>query len=348
MISEKTKHILITRLDNIGDVVFTLPLAGLLRAHYPQAKISFLTASYTKSLVSICSDVDQVWDWGALQSFSNAEIIKKLRVAEVTTVIHLSQCKRFAAIVKRAGIPHRITDLRGLPNWFYCNRWVNLPNDQFDLHESARNMKMLKSLGIKADLTLSETADYIHLTPRAPLPPQVEALLSKDRFNLILHPGSNGHGCEWPMDYFKKLIVELSERSEQSGKKFQLFLTGGPQERERFKDLLAESPQAVDLMGAMSLDEFLTFLGRVDGLVASGTGPLHVSAALGVKTLGLFPPKKGITLKRWAPLGKQAQAMVCEHKEPCRTCPGSTDCLCMAKIGIKQVVDVIESWHNKV
>lgn len=341
MTPEKKQHILITRLDNIGDVVYTLPLAAMIRKHMPTAKISFLVTAYTKSLVSICPDVDQIWDWGALQLFSNAEVVNQLRAAGITTVIHSSQCKRFASVTRRAGIPLRITTLRGLANWFYCNRWVNLPDNQPNLHEAERNLKMLRPLGIKADLTREELAATIHLKPTTPLPEKIEALLAKDRFNLILHPGSNGHGCEWPIDYFKQLMALLPED------KFQIFITGGPQERERFKDLLAaSSSRAIDLMGAMSLDEFLTFIGRVDGLVASGTGPLHVSGALGVKTLGLFPPKKGITLKRWAPLGKHSQAIVCNHMEFCRTCPGSSCCGCMAKIEVKQVADVITGWLN--
>ncbi len=349
MMSEKTspqkfKHILITRLDNIGDVVFSLPIVGILRAHYPEAKITFLATAYTQALVSICPDVNQVWDWTALQLFSNGEILKKLRQAEITTVIHLSQCKRFSTLAKRAGIPLRIATIHGLPNFFYANRWIRLPNDKLDRHESTRNIKMLKPLGIELNLEQTEIGSYIHLMPRTPLPSHVEALLVKDRFNLILHPGSNGHGCEWPMVYYKELIADLTKKL---GSTLQIFLTGGPQEQERFKELLDASPSAINLMGAMSLNEFLTFISRVDGLVASGTGPLHVSAALGVKTLGLFPPKKGISLTRWAPLGKQAQAMVCEHKEPCQSCPGSENCFCMKKISVKQVMDIIEDWQHE-
>jgi heptosyltransferase-3 len=284
-----------------------------------------------------------VWDWTALQLFSNAEIVNRLKAAGITTIIHLSQSKRIATLARRAGIPFRITNLKGLPNWFYCNRWVNLPDERMDLHEAARNINMLKPLGIQPKLDRSDIATYIRLNPTAPLPAQIESLLDKNCFNLILHPGSNGHGCEWPVAYFKQLIKDLSEKHPG---KFKIFITGGPQERERFEDLLKESaPHVVDVMGAMSLDEFLTFLSRVDGLVASGTGPLHVSAALGVKTLGLFPPKNGISLTRWAPLGKQAQALVCDHTEPCTTCPGSTSCCCMAKIPVQQVLSVLEEWN---
>lgn len=342
--SEKTKHILFTRLDNLGDVICSLPLIGLVREHYPNAKITFLATAYTKALVSICPDIDQIWNWTELQILPNEEIIKKLQQAQITTVIHLSQSRHFAALAKKARIPLRVANLKGKENWLYCNRWVHLPNDRLGFHEAERTLKMLKPLGIRPKLSLSEIASYIHLTPHTPLPSPIEALLTTDRFNLILHPGSNGHGCEWSPDYFKQLIAELSENTEN---KFQIFLTGGPQEQERFKDLIESSPQAINLMGAMTLEEFLTFLSRVDGLVASGTGPLHVSAALGIKTLGLFPPKKGISLKRWSPLGKQAQAIVCPHTEPCRTCPGSRECLCMRKIPVKQVKDILQGWLNE-
>ena len=40
--------------------------------------------------------------------------------------------------------------------------------------------------------------------------------------------------------------------------------------------------------------------------MASGTGPLHVAAASGINTLGLFPSVRPIHPERWAPLGKKA------------------------------------------
>lgn len=339
--SEKTKHILITRLDNIGDVVFTLPLIGLLRKYYPSATISLLINSYTKPLASICPDIDRVWDWNELQRTSNAEIVNKLRSAQITTVLHLSACNHFAKLVKRAGIPFRVTPFHNTNNLIYCNRWMLAPRNRLELHESELNTYLLKLFSICPNVSLSEMATYIHLEPRTTLPAPIESLLTDAYFNLILHPGSNGHGSEWPADYFKQLIAELSKNTE---KKIRIFLTGGPQEQERFKSLIESSPQAINLMGTMTLDEFITFLSRVDGIIASGTGPLHVGAALGIKTLGLFPPKQGISLTRWAPLGKQAQAMVCDHTKPCSTCPGSTNCFCMAKIPVKQVLDVIQGW----
>ena len=44
------KNILIVRTDRVGDVVLTLPLAGLIKKRYPECRITFLVKGYTRSL----------------------------------------------------------------------------------------------------------------------------------------------------------------------------------------------------------------------------------------------------------------------------------------------------------
>ena len=46
------KNILIVRTDRIGDLILTLPLAGLIKKQYPDARVSFLVREYTKNIVS--------------------------------------------------------------------------------------------------------------------------------------------------------------------------------------------------------------------------------------------------------------------------------------------------------
>lgn len=56
----------------------------------------------------------------------------------------------------------------------------------------------------------------------------------------------------------------------------------------------------------MDLYQFVSFIRNADGLIASGTGPLHIAAASGINTLGLFPCVRPIHPGRWAPLGERA------------------------------------------
>ena len=56
----KPKNILIVRNDRIGDVVLSLPLAGLIKKHYPDCKITFLLRNYTKDIASDHPNIDNV------------------------------------------------------------------------------------------------------------------------------------------------------------------------------------------------------------------------------------------------------------------------------------------------
>lgn len=121
-----------------------------------------------------------------------------------------------------------------------------------------------------------------------------------------------------------------------------------------------QQTNVTNVCGAFNLDQFIAFINTVDGLIASGTGPLHVSAALGKPTLGLFPPIRPISATRWAPLGSQAEALTqTQHCKPCEKnstgctpviksclqCDSSLACLCMQNIHPKQVAQILLTWQ---
>jgi len=51
------KRIIISRTDNLGDVILTLPMAGILKQRFPDSTIIFLGKKYTKPLVDACEFV---------------------------------------------------------------------------------------------------------------------------------------------------------------------------------------------------------------------------------------------------------------------------------------------------
>ena len=56
----KPENLLIVRTDRIGDVVLTLPLAEIIKKHFPDCKITFLIRDYTKSLLRDHPFIDDV------------------------------------------------------------------------------------------------------------------------------------------------------------------------------------------------------------------------------------------------------------------------------------------------
>ena len=67
------KKIIISRTDSIGDVILTLPVAGVLKKTYPQAEIVFLGKKYTRDIVESSDNIDLFLDWDDLQKKEKSE-----------------------------------------------------------------------------------------------------------------------------------------------------------------------------------------------------------------------------------------------------------------------------------
>lgn len=338
------RKIIINQTDNIGDLVLSLPLASVIKTNFPGCKVVMLARRYTKSVVDCCDAIDEYLDWESLNDLTDHEIVDVFRAQEATAILHISKNRRIAKLAKKAEIPYRVGSNQRLYHWKYCNKLVYLARRNSFLHEAQLNLKLLRPFGVYKKMSLKELIPHLRFKQKLPLPEHLQALLDPNKFNLIIHPGSHGHGREWPSGHFVALIKQLP------ADQFSVFMTGGAKEEERFKTaILDQCPQIHNLMGKLSLDELIGFIQHSNGLIASGTGPLHLAAALGIPTLGLFPPRKGINPRRWSPLGTQGEYLVHQRDflQSCLGCRDSLGCACMAKIRVEQVMSVIQRWKEK-
>ncbi len=334
-------HILISRTDNIGDLVLTLPLAGYLKQQFPACKISFLCRAYAAAVVRACRFVDQVL---TLEDLAAPAMQKNLgpgmaslgALGPFDVVIFAFPNRRLAQAAKRAKIPVRVGTSHRLYHWLYCNRLAHFGRVNSPLHEAQLNFALLKPLGMDYTPDLAEIpALYgVQASGASPALPW-----SVEKFHLILHPKSNGNGREWPLDHYVELAKQL-----QADARVQIWISGSEAEGQQLRELAPELfalPKVASLCGQVDLAGLIEVIGHCGGLVASGTGPLHLAAALGKRTLGLFPPLKPIDPVRWAALGVQAQNLALEM--PCQ-CPPASTCACMAALSVAQVHGVVQDW----
>lgn len=299
----KNKHILISRVDAIGDVVLTLPMCKLIKEHYPEATVSFLGRNYTKSVVDCCGSVDHFISYDDILNMKNLEEqVSYLRSKKIDQAIHVFPRKDVAFLTHKAGIPVNVGTRNRWYHWLYCNGLVKLSRKKSNLHEAELNMVLLKKLGIGITPDARKMIAYHDFSRVETLSTNYGDLIDTDRFNLIIHPLSNGSGKEWSLERYAQLIRLLSHH-----KQFKIFITGSAKERDLLHTWLRGlPPDVVDLTGKMPLEQFIAFISSADGFIASGTGPLHVAAALGIHTLGLFPNVKSINAQRWRPIGEKA------------------------------------------
>lgn len=336
------KTFLISRTDAIGDVVLTLPLAGWIKSIYPGAKVIFLGRTYTQPVVACSRHVDAFLNADELLQLSVAAQVEVLQQHQVSVFLHVSPHQHLAWLAKKAGVPERVGTRNRWFHWFTCNKLVALSRRKSDLHESQLNLLLLVGKGMPAFPALESLHRYYGFDQVPALPPIYRQLLTGAQgLNIILHPKSKGHGREWGLQRFGELARLLK------GLGHRVFVTGSPQEREVLRPWLVEYRAFVtDLTGQMSLPEFISFIAAADGLVASGTGPLHLAAAAGTHALGLFPPLRPVHPGRWAPVGERASFLVVPKDcEGCRTAPAA--CACINQISTGDVLGEIAGWRKR-
>jgi ADP-heptose:LPS heptosyltransferase len=297
----KTQHILISRTDAIGDVVLTLSMAAYIKKLFPGAFVSFLGRTYTQPVINTCTAVDSFINYDEIRKLSDSEQVSYIKEQKIDIIIHVFPNKHVAAIARNAGIKLRIGTTNRLYHWYTCNKLVKLSRKKSDLHEAQLNLILLKPLGLIEVPSLKQVIDHYSFECKTILSQSVAGQLADDKFNLIFHPKSHGSGVEWGLDNFAGLINKLP------ADKFNIIITGSEKEKQLLHDWIQSLPNhVVDMTGKMTLPQFIAFIFRADGLLASGTGPLHLAAAAGINTLGLFPSLRPIHPGRWAPLGKRA------------------------------------------
>lgn len=325
--------IIISRTDSIGDVVLTLPMAGIIKQSLTHSKIIFLGRNYTKDVIGLSEHVDEFLSFDDILKLTFQEQVDAFKKLNATHIIHVFPVKEIAMLAKKVGIENRIGTTNRLWHWFTCNVRIKLSRKNSDLHEAQLNTKLLASLGITKEFSLEDLSNAYGFTKIPQLEKNHLDLIGKSKTNIILHPKSKGSAREWGLDNFSKLISELDKT------KFTIYISGTAQEGELVKELIAKHPEVINLTGKLSLQQFIAFINHCDVLIAASTGPLHIAAALGKKAIGLFAPMRPIHPGRWKPIGKQANYLVLN--KDCSDCRKTMDCHCIREIQTQEMIKLI-------
>ncbi|MCF6767472.1 glycosyltransferase family 9 protein [Thiotrichales bacterium 19S11-10] len=340
MISLNGKTVLLSKTNQIGDVIMSLPAATEIKRHYPTARILFLaSASKTKDIVNRYADVDQLINWDEIQSMPEDQAIEFLRALNIDVVIHFHPNKQIARLMKKAKVPIRVGTSRRLYHLWYCNRWRFVNRSQSDLHETELDMLLLKPLTAKSFYNKSDIISLRHFK-EVTASEKVLSFLDEDKFNLIIHPKTRGEHIEWSPKFYADLIKNLPQD------KFNILITGSPKEGEKVYDDLIKPTEgfATDLTGKTTLGELIDLVALSDGLIAGSTGPIHIAAAYGINTLGMYAPIKPFHAGRWGPVGAKAQALALN--KDCSDCRIQMRCRCVNEIPVDQVKSIVLNWQK--
>jgi heptosyltransferase II len=315
----------------IGDFVRCHTVVRLLRARFPKSPIDVLTTTMAAPLLDYMPGVRKgiVCDLPRkrLAVSQHRALAARLRAESYRHALIMPRTWKSALAPFLAAIPQR-TGFTGEARFGLVNdlRWG----------ERALPRMIDRCAALALPKGAARPADY-------PLPqlvvPKPEVAAWRERLGLTermpvaaFAPGAVGPSKRWPAAYY----AEAARRLAAQG--FSIWVLGGPGEGAVAAEIAAGSDRVRDLTGA-DLRNAVLALAAADVAVSNDSGLLHVAAALGTPSIGIFGPTSPW---HWAPLNKLAAVIETTTDVSCRPCHKPT-CRyghhrCMREIPAERVV----------
>src|SRR6185312_6605823 len=124
---------------------------------------------------------------------------------------------------------------------------------------------------------------------------------------LALGPAANWVGKTWPAERFAMTAVQLMAKG-QPFEKGRVLILGGPGDQRAAEPLRRSLPRErwIDLTGESDLLTAYACLKRARLFIGNDSGLMHLAAAAGAPTLGLFGPSDD---RLYAPWGRHGRAL---------------------------------------
>jgi ADP-heptose:LPS heptosyltransferase len=298
-------NILIIRNDKLGDFVLSLPCYTMLKATYPDAKVTVLVPEYTADIAYACPYIDEVMiDPGSSNLLGILSLSKKLRDFQFDAVITLFSTTRIGITVLLAGIKYRLAPATKIAQVFYDHR-LKQHRSRSEKPEYAYNLELIKKYLL--DVGIRNIPD-----PQSPflsfdnilvnqLRQQFCQIFSIDENKklIFIHAGSGGSANNLSLEQYAKLAGMINPDN-----KHVLVLTAGPGEENKVTDLsqLMHNIPHIVYHSRQGLTNFAQHIAFADLFISGSTGPLHIAGALNVPTAAFYTRRRSATPLRWQTL----------------------------------------------
>jgi heptosyltransferase II len=328
-----TRPILIVPYMWIGDFVRGHTVVRVLKERWPNRPVDLLASPLCAPLVDYMPGVRSgiVWDLprGRLALARQRRLAALLRERNYGTALVLPGTWKSAIAPALAGIPERVG--------FFGEVRFGL------LNRIRRGERALpRFIDKNASLALPEGAPLPAEWPVPQLQVPAEQIDRWRRINapgenpaVALAPGSVGASKRWP--YY----AEAARRLAASG--LEVWVVGGPGEKAFATEIVAAGGPGVRDMTGNDLRHGILAMAAAKLAISNDSGLMHIAAALGTPTMGIFGPTSPYL---WAPLNGLAATVQTTTPPPCEPCQRTVctmyDHACMRTILAADVVRIAQ------
>ena len=317
----------------IGDFVRGQTVVRVLKERWPNRPVDLLTTSLCAPLVDYMPGVRKgiVADLprSRLAIAKQRELAGELHRQGYATVLVMPRTWKSAIAPALAGIPERVGFV-GEVRFGLINRW------RWGEKALPRFIDKCAALALP---------DGAPLPPEWPVPQLVVPAEEAGRWRqsngltsgraVALAPGSVGASKRWR--YYAEAARLFADRG------LDVWVIGGPGEKDLAQEIVAAGgPKVRDLTGN-DLRNGILAMASAGVAIANDSGLMHIAAAVGTPTVGIFGPTDPYL---WAPLNGLAAIVRTRTQLSCQPCQSTVcrqnDHRCMRDISAAEVVNIVE------
>jgi len=308
---EKTKNILVIQLWGIGETVLTIPAVKALKERYPKTAIDVLCTQRNKDIYFNYPFISKLnviklnifsLKWFILKNWKKYGI-----VIDMEEYLNISSIIAFFIGKYTIGYSH---DARSL----VYNKKVKYNDQQ---HTSKTFFDLVKALGIKGNVKKLEKLNYTGTDKKIVDLALRYSNIKKTNFLVGIAPGAaeSSKSRQWPIENFAKLIGSIKKKNAK------IILIGADYEKKLNNSIISlienkrTAKNVFNFAGRFTLRQTFYLISKCNVLIGNDSGPMHIAAAMGIKTIGLFGPNLPL---RFGPLNKKSKAVY--KKMPCSPC----------------------------
>jgi lipopolysaccharide heptosyltransferase II len=336
-------RILVIKLVGLGDTVLMLTPLRKLRDAFPEARICALVTPLSTGILEGQPQIDELIVHDVLgedRGFAGfIGLVKRLRRYHFDCVIDFEQHFQMTGIIS-----YLTGARRRLGLYYPGNPRSRLLTDPVfldpDIHMVDTYMGLLAPLGLPIEPVRTLERIFVDAADQR----EVEQWLCEHRrfpdAPLVgIHPGSGVRATarRWPKARFAEIVRRISEEYGAD-----IVLTGGESEVNLVDEILeaARAEGAQGTAGRFNIKQTAALMAKCALFISNDTGPMHMAAAMGTPTVGLFGPNVPC---RYGPVGqgsggiyKGADCSPCIqiHKGRVEECDRA---ICMEAISVEEV-----------
>jgi ADP-heptose:LPS heptosyltransferase len=339
------RNVLIQRVDQLGDMVISVPAMRRLRQLLPEARlvglVSFANAELARSLALFDEVIaidfpDDEWERRRIMPLDKQyELRRRLEPFKFDVAIDLVESNVSRPLLLLSGAPFLAGFRDDRSPWLSAS-YEGLTRDPRNGHEmvphSHRLLGLVEWLGaILGDHSQIVPRDGVTKDQLVPY-----GLSDSDRF-AVLHAGARLKFSRWP--YYHKLAAMILDKTDLKV----VMMSDDPLTRSTLPRALATSKRFQLLDKRLPFDDFDALLSFCTVFVGNDSGPSHLASLRGANVVNIY-----LARHNWNEWGHENRGYIITRRVPCAGCNihhDAEECgkgfACIVNISLEEIFSVV-------